>query len=357
MYLCLKNMKLQLDKINYFDHVMAYLSLALFYLLVLIIFDWATINTYFLSTRGIIDNWMYHTGMSMTVFWLSDYLKKKKFHANANNKSLIVYSILIFLYTLLIILFYDFTQTYLWTKSTEIFWKSMYIRTISSSLISIVYIIRNYGQIIQENTDLNLELKESLQKESEKATKAQMNMLKLQLDPHFMFNSLNTLVGLIDEDPQKAEDFTLELSRIYKYIVANLDRDTISLKAGMAFINNYCKLIEIRYPQEFLLEIEDGIVKTPEEKILPLSLQLLVENAIKHNQHSTKNPLRIKIKREGKFICVTNSINPYPEREKEHILSMGIGMKNLNDRYKLICERIPITLQSDSEYTVKIPII
>ena len=277
-------MKLQLDKINYFDHVMAYLSLALFYLLVLIIFDWATINTYFLSTRGIIDNWMYHTGMSMTVFWLSDYLKKKKFHANANNKSLIVYSILIFLYTLLIILFYDFTQTYLWTKSTEIFWKSMYIRTISSSLISIVYIIRNYGQIIQENTDLNLELKESLQKESEKATKAQMNMLKLQLDPHFMFNSLNTLVGLIDEDPQKAEDFTLELSRIYKYIVANLDRDTISLKAGMAFINNYCKLIEIRYPQEFLLEIEDGIVKTPEEKILPLSLQLLVENAIKHNQ-------------------------------------------------------------------------
>ena len=233
----------------------------------------------------------------------------------------------------------------------------MYIRTISSSLISIVYIIRNYGQIIQENTDLNLELKESLQKESEKATKAQMNMLKLQLDPHFMFNSLNTLVGLIDEDPQKAEDFTLELSRIYKYIVANLDRDTISLKAGMAFINNYCKLIEIRYPQEFLLEIEDGIVKTPEEKILPLSLQLLVENAIKHNQHSTKNPLRIKIKREGKFICVTNSINPYPEREKEHILSMGIGMKNLNDRYKLICERIPITLQSDSEYTVKIPII
>lgn len=106
-------------------------------------------------------------------------------------------------------------------------------------------------------------------KESEKATKAQMNMLKLQLDPHFMFNSLNTLVGLIDEDPQKAEDFTLELSRIYKYIVANLDRDTISLKAGMAFINNYCKLIEIRYPQEFLLEIEDGIVKTLKKRSFP----------------------------------------------------------------------------------------
>lgn len=350
-------MKLRLYKINYFDLGMAYLSLALFYLLALIIFDWATINTYFLSTWGIIGNWMYYTGMAVTVFWLSDYFKKRKFHANTNNKSLIFYSILIFLYTLLVILFYDFTQTYLWAKNTETFWKSMYIRTISSSLISIVYIIRNYGQIIQENTELNLELKESLQKESEKATRAQMNMLKLQLDPHFMFNSLNTLVGLIDEDPQKAEDFTLELSRIYKYIVANLDRDTISLKAGMTFINNYCKLIEIRYPQEFLLEIEDGIAKSPEEKILPLSLQLLVENAIKHNQHSTKNPLRIQIKREDKFICVTNSINPYPEREKEHILSMGIGMKNLNDRYKLICERIPITLQSESEYTVKIPII
>ncbi len=350
-------MKIKFDKINYFDYGMAYLSLALFYLLALIIFDWSTITTYILSAWGIIDNWLYHTGMAMTVFGLSDYLKKKKFHANANNKSLVFYSILIFIYTLLIILFYDFTQTYLWTKSTEIFWKSMYIRTISSSLISIVYIIRNYGQIIQENTELNLELKESLQKESEKATKAQMSMLKLQLDPHFMFNSLNTLVGLIDENPQKAEYFTLELSRIYKYIVSNLDKDMISLKAGMAFINNYCQLIEIRYPQEFLVDIEEGIVRNPKEKILPLSLQLLVENAIKHNQHSSKNPLLIQIKREDNFVCVTNTLNPYPEQQKEHILSMRIGMKNLNDRYKLTCDRIPITLLSESKYTVKIPII
>ncbi len=336
---------------------MAYCSFAMYYILALLIFDWGYLKKYFFTFYGLFDNWIYYTGMAMTVFWLSDYLRKKKFHTNANHKNLIAYSMLIFIYTLFIVFLNDFTQIYQWTNSTETFWKSMYIRTISSSLISIVYIIRNYGQIIQENTELNLELKESLQKESEKATKAQMNMLKLQLDPHFMFNSLNTLVGLIDESPQKAEEFILELSHIYKYIVANLDRDTISLKAGMKFINNYCKLIEIRYPQEFLLDIEESIAKNSEEKILPLSLQLLVENAIKHNQHSTKTPLLIQIKREGNFICVTNSINPYPGREKEHILSMGIGMKNLNDRYKLICDRIPITLQSKSKYTVKIPII
>lgn len=350
-------MKIRFDKINYFNYGMAYISLAMYYILAFIIFNWNDTEKLPFSFYGFFDNWMYYTGIAMTVFQLSDYLRKKKFHANAQNKKLITSSILIFLYTLLVILFNDYFITYLWTENIELFWKSMYIRTISSSLISIVYIIRNYGQIMQENTERNLELKENLQKESEKATKAQMNMLKLQLDPHFMFNSLNTLVGLIDENPQKAEDFTLELSRIYKYIVANLDNDTISLKAGIAFIKNYCKLIEIRYPQQFNVEIEEGIAKNNDEKILPLSLQLLVENAIKHNQHTTQNPLHIQIKREENYVCITNTICPYPDQEKEHILSMGIGMRNLNDRYKLISDNIPITLQSQNEYTVKIPII
>jgi len=353
-------MKIKLHKVkfNYFDIGMAYLSFALFYMLAFLVFDWETMKRWLLDALYLFMSWAYYTGMGKTVFQLSDYFRKKKFHASTKNRDMVICSILIYLYTLLTILFFDLGITRPMTENSEIFWKSMFIRAITSTLISVFYIIKNYKQVIEENAELNVKLKGDLQKESEKTAKAQLNALKLQLDPHFMFNSLNTLLGLIDENTKRAEDFTLELSRIYKYIVANINQNTISLKAGMDFIRNYCKLIEIRYPQHFQIEVEAGVAKDEEkERILPLSLQLLVENAIKHNQHSIKSPLRIQIKREGNYICVSNTLHPYPDQEKEHVLSMGIGMKNLYDRYKLISDKIPIALQSDSEYIVKIPII
>ena len=350
-------MKSKINKTELYNGYMALISLAFFYALAFIVFDWTTMHKYFLSSYLLIDNLLYYTGLGATVYQLSDYLKRKKFHINEKDRNLIFYSSIIFLYTLLVVFLNDYCITYQETRNMDIFWKCIYIRSISSLFISIIYIIRNYGQIIEENVLQNQKLKESLLKESEKASKAQMNMLKLQLDPHFMFNSLNTLVGLIEEDSKKAEDFTFELSRIYKYIISNLDQDTISLKAGISFIHNYCQLIEIRYPQQFIIEIAQDITKTSHEKILPLSLQLLVENAIKHNQHSIQRPLHIQIKREEDYVCVTNTLVPYPDNEKTHILSMGVGMKNLNDRYKLICDRIPVVLQSKDEYTVKIPII
>lgn len=351
-------MKLRFDKINYFDIGMAYISMVVFYMLCFLVFDLETVKLYFLGFYNLIINWAYYTGLGTTVFEISNYFKKTKFHANAKNQELFFYSILIYLYTLLTVLFFDLGITYLSTGSSELFWKSIYLRTISSSLISVIYIIRNYKQVIQENAELNVSLKADLQKESEKATRAQLNMLKIQLDPHFMFNSLNALVGLIDENPKKAEHFTLELSRVYKYIVANIDADFISLKEGIDFICNYCRLIEIRYPQQFKIQIAEDLVKSSEESILPLSLQLLVENAIKHNQHSTESPLMIHIMREDNYICVSNTLHPYPENEQQNFVdSTGIGMKNLYERYKLLTDRIPVVLKTKSEYIVKVPII
>jgi len=350
----------RINKKDIFDDLMAYVSFAMYYLFAAIVFDWLTFQSTFLSFGGLLDNWLYYTGLAKSIFWISNYIKRKKFHLRANNKSLLGYSIFIFLYTLLLVLLNDFLFIYIdaGMGGVMMLLKSLYIRTISSAFIAVIYIVRNYAQVIQENAKLNMELKEDLQKETEKATRAQLNMLKVQLDPHFMFNSLNALIGLIDEDPKKAEHFTLELSRVYKYIVANIDADTISLKEGMIFIDNYCKLIEIRYPQHFHIEIEENVAKNGEEKILPLSLQLLVENAVKHNRHSEEHPLAICIKREDDYVCVTNALNPYPENERKvHVVSAGIGMKNLYDRYKLLTDRIPVVLESETEHIVKVPII
>lgn len=337
---------------------LALLSLAMYFLMACFTFNSNVLTTYLFSFPCIFSNILYYTGCAVTVFWLSDYLRKKNFHANTSSQKLIAYSCFIYLYTLLTVFFFEYCITHYELKDMTVFLESLYIRTITATFISMIYIIKNYGQVIQENTILYNELKASLQKESEKASKAQLGMLKLQLDPHFMFNSLNTLIGLIDEDAKKAETFTLELARIYKYIIANMNENTISLEAGIVFIKNYCNLIAMRYPEEFSVQIADNIVEKKEEKILPLSLQLLIENAIKHNKHSQEKPLAIKIWREEAYVCVSNTLCPYPEEErKAHVLSSGIGIKNLYDRYKIISDKIPITLQSEKEYIVKIPII
>ena len=213
------------------------------------------------------------------------------------------------------------------------------------------------GIILKQKNDENLEMAQQLKGESEKAMKAQLNMLKLQLDPHFMFNSLGTLSGIIEEDPRKASEFTVRLAHIYKYIVAHISDDTVLLNESLRFIRDYCHHIEMRYTGNFVFTIDAGICHSDDEKILPLSLQLLVENAVKHNQHSEEHPLAIHIYRDGDYVCVANAFVPYPEESPSAFSSSGIGIKNLFDRYKLLTAFVPIVLQSEKTYMVKVPII
>lgn len=232
-----------------------------------------------------------------------------------------------------------------------------YIHLIVCVLVSSVSIIQACGNIIKQRNEEKTTLTEDIKSEKEKTARAQLNTLKLQLDPHFMFNSLGTLSGIIVEDPQKALDFTSRLSRIYKYIVAHLDQDSITLRDGMRFIQDYCKHIEMRYKNHFVFDIASNICHDDEELILPLSLQLLVENAVKHNQHSESHPLHIRIYRDDDFVCVSNELAPYTKIGYSKVEGTGIGIKNLFDRYKLLTDRIPIILQSDTTYTVQIPIV
>lgn len=242
-------------------------------------------------------------------------------------------------------------------KNEALYQDIFYIRLIINILVSTVAIVQACGQVIQQRNEEKLKLAEELRGEQETATRAQLNVLKLQLDPHFMFNSLGTLSGIITENPQKALDFTSRLSRIYKYIVAHINDDSIPLRDGMSFIQDYCQHIEMRYKDNFVFDIATDICHDDEEKVLPLSLQLLVENAVKHNQHSVEHPLHIRIYRDVDFVCVSNELVPYTEIGKSRADSTGIGIKNLFDRYKLLTDKIPIVLQSDTAYTVQIPIV
>lgn len=301
-------------------------------------------------------NFINFSTLEIISLWVCKFLANRLFKKDITIYSIFIFCLLMWALCVPICLYVNELGFWIDKKSSSPT-DSFYIRLIMYLLIVSVAIVQTFGYIIKQRNEERIILIDDLKSEREKATKALLNTLKLQLDPHFMFNSLGTLSGIIVENPQMALEFNNRLARIYKYIVAHISDDTIPLHEGISFIQDYCQHIEMRYKDNFIFDIADDICHDTEEKILPLSLQLLVENAVKHNQHSAEAPLHITIHRNGDFVCVTNELKPYEEMGCEQMENTGIGIKNLFDRYKLLTQKIPIVLLSDTTYTVQIPII
>ena len=141
-------MFLKISRNNIYDGLMAYVSFAMYYLFAILVFDWMTFRGTFLSFWGLLDNWLFYTGLAKTIFDISNYIKKKKFHLRASNRSLLGYSIFIFIYTLLLVLVNDILFLYIDTRDIVLTLKSLYIRTISSALSYHLY----YPQLCTSNT-------------------------------------------------------------------------------------------------------------------------------------------------------------------------------------------------------------
>ena len=183
---------------------------------------------------------------------------------------------------------------------------------------------------------------------------AKFEALKNQLDPHFLFNSLNVLSAQIDENPEKAQDFTIGLSKIYRYILDQKHKDLVSLSEEIKFAKTYLNLLEMRFENSLHVKIDENISKI-EAKIIPLSLQLLLENAIKHNRISEKNPLTIKIFLEDKYLVIKNNLQP--KVESEHPKRNGIGLENIKLRYKMFTEEECKIVKSEHTFAVKLPLL
>lgn len=176
--------------------------------------------------------------------------------------------------------------------------------------------------------------------------------LKNQLNPHFLFNSLNILSAMgYTQTPKEISTYTSKLADVYRYILSNNEKSIIPLKEEIRFIYQYIDILNARFSDNLILNIT--INKDDEEKnILLMTLQLLVENAVKHNIVSQNEPLIINIYSEQGYIVVSNNIN---KRECPYI-STGIGLSNLNERYNIIASK-KIIINSDDCFTVKIPLI
>ncbi len=178
--------------------------------------------------------------------------------------------------------------------------------------------------------------------------------LKNQVNPHFLFNSLNVLSNLVYEDRDKAVEFIRRLSELYRRVLSDGEQDMVSLEDEIRLVEDYVFLQKTRFEDGLVVEIE---VEDRVGYVLPLVLQLLLENAIKHNRVSTAEPLHVRIYREGNRLLVTNILRP---KLSTHVSSTGIGLDNIRKRLSVFTSE-QLTVHNDERegglFTVSIPIL
>ncbi|MBQ0908103.1 2TM domain-containing protein [Flavobacterium sp. F-328] len=181
---------------------------------------------------------------------------------------------------------------------------------------------------------------------------AKFESLKNQIDPHFLFNSLNVLSSLIEENPENAQRFTTSLSKIYRYVLEQKDKELVSVAEELAFAKTYMNLLKMRFENSISFQLPTDFENT-EARVVPLSLQLLLENTIKHNVVSENKPLQITIFIQDNYLVVQNNL------QKKEVLQdrQGVGLQNIVSRYALLSKRKVLVEQTETHFKVLIPIL
>lgn len=204
-----------------------------------------------------------------------------------------------------------------------------------------VYFVNELRQSIQE--------KELLKRES---LQAQLYALKTQVNPHFLFNNLNTLSAVIPDNPGQAIDFVQQLSKVYRHILEVRDEQSIYLREELDVLAAYAFLLKTRFGENLNISIEvaDEFLQ---QRIVPLSLQILMENAIKHNIVSSARPLRIDVYAGKEHLVVSNTL----QKKHQEVESTGIGLDNIRNRYLLLGDKRVEVEEGPDNFTVRIPLI
>jgi two-component system LytT family sensor kinase len=191
-----------------------------------------------------------------------------------------------------------------------------------------------------------------VEKYKKESAEFEFEMLRAQVNPHFLFNSLNTLSSLIYEDPDRASDFIRKLSDVYRHVLDNRKKELIQLTDEIDFVKAYIYLLELRFSEKLNVSISMK-PELSQRMIAPLTLQMLLENAVKHNVVSADKPLKIEIYDEDDYIVIRNVL----QLKKEKTGSTGMGLQNIRSRYEVICDRPVIILEDNGTFTVKVPLI
>ncbi len=232
-------------------------------------------------------------------------------------------------------------ETFFQTERLQFYFIALFITLI----ISLFFHAFHFYKELQKN-----KLKE--QKIIAGTASAQFESLKNQIDPHFLFNSLNVLTSLIEEHPENAQRFTTSLSKIYRYVLDQKDKELVSLEEELAFAKTYIQLLQMRFENSLFIDLPET-VSNPEAKVVPLSLQLLLENTIKHNVVSDLKPLHIRIFEEENYLVIENDL----QRKEVLKTRKGVGLQNIINRYGIITNRKVEILDNEQIFKVKLPIL
>ncbi len=181
---------------------------------------------------------------------------------------------------------------------------------------------------------------------------ARFEALRNQINPHFLFNCFNVLSTLVHKDADASSTFISQLSNVYRYLLYNQENKIVPLKDELAFLDSYTYLLRTRFNENLLIEnrISD---RSDIIMVAPASLQMLIENAIKHNVASKKQPLKIIIEKQENYIVVSNSL----QKKETEAESTKIGLSNIVNRYKLLSDRPVIVERTQTHFIVKIPVL
>lgn len=180
----------------------------------------------------------------------------------------------------------------------------------------------------------------------------QFESLRSQVNPHFLFNSLNTLSSLVYENQEKAEAFIRELSDVYRYILENRGKELVTLGEEMAVARSYIYLVQLRFDKNLNIKV-DIAGQLHQKLIAPLTLQLLIENTVKHNIISQRKPLEVSIYSENNYLVVKNNLQPKVSKD----YSSQLGLKNITSRYSFLTNDQALIQETEKEFIVKIPFI
>jgi len=210
---------------------------------------------------------------------------------------------------------------------------------------AIVFYMNKYKQAQVEAEQLKIQ-----------SIEARFDALRNQINPHFLFNSLNVLSSLVYKDPDTSARFIEQLSYVYRYLLFNQDQKLIPLKDELDFLNAYIFLLKIRFQENLQVEV-DVAENYRELYIAPSTLQILIENAIKHNVVSKRDPLTIRVFAENGVVpsrlVVSNNLNPKTMTEN----SSRLGLKNIQSRYSFLTGADTVKIERDNHFTVRVPLI
>lgn len=237
-------------------------------------------------------------------------------------------------------------------EETSYFYQNLYTLGTLITLISGIYMTSIYIEAYKQMEEKKKELEIRFLEEKQIKTDAKLNILKQQIDPHFMFNSFSILSELIVESPETAEKFLEHLSRIYRHILHNMDKNLTNIREELDLFHSYMYLMGIRYKDSIMLDVSPALQEI-KGYIPTASLQILAENAIRHNRLSSSCPLPISVYVEGNYIVVENKFMPISSK----LNSTRLGLKSITDRYSILGDTPPVIQNTQEKFIVKLPII